>query len=621
MRVITPTTDKKIYDISSLKIDAATGTVSVSGLKEYDGKADDVTKKRQILVFDYYYYDKAIAPEGLTFYVGDYNLINNITLADDGTLSITYTHNDATTYSKKIKWISSFSLTTGTGSQGGHLAVVFNDGTKYENDLSWVKDISVSDDGTVTYTYAGAAPGETAATATGVKTQSNLIKWIKSVGLTQEGAFTVNYNNGTDPYKKTVEWIDKITLDPETGKMVIKYNTGRNLSETTLNWVKDATLSEDGTLTFVHTNLGEISASNKIKWITSATLSATTGALTVIFNDGTAQVSQLDWIKGISIDESTGVIKITHSNNTLNDADNNIVDGVQTLNAKLKLIKEAAVDSTGIITLYTNTGDNFTVKNKGANTDYHLKSIENISLSSNIADDKHIYIKYNTDSAATAIGNSINIIQDMVVRSTDYHLLVLYSDPNHRAIEADLDSSGMATQVASSESRYKYIYKSGPWVSGVTNSQGTTYDSAIYWRDYGPIKDQSGILVGFNLTKADIGEKDILEYLDETFPSGLTSSTNQPGGAAVKEKIITYGTDDSADKEFYAFDYAKYKWYYLGKIADSGSRDVKLVDKSTVTDEDRKALNTKGLMFYSAAVSTKKTGIPRYWASDYTFVE
>ena len=111
LRVITPKASDTIYAASAITVDEDSGLVSVGG-PGYDGQDDDVAQGRTILVFDMYYYDNQINPDPITIYVGDFNKIDNITLADDGTLTIDYSHDNNTVFSRKIRWITSTTLLT-----------------------------------------------------------------------------------------------------------------------------------------------------------------------------------------------------------------------------------------------------------------------------------------------------------------------------------------------------------------------------------------------------------------------------------------------------------------------------------------------------------------------------
>ena len=491
LRVITPTSGDTIYAPSAITVDTETGLVSL-GVAGYAGQAEDIAAGRKILVFDMYYYDGQINPDPVMIYVGDFNKIDNITLADDGTLTVDFSHDNNTVFSRKIKWITSTTLSPDTG------------------------------------------------------------------------VFIVNYNNGDPAFTATLDWIKSITLD------------------------------DDGTIHYHHTaNNVDETHNNVIKWVTSVELNPTTGLFTMNFNYGSPLTRQLDWSDDIYIDEVTGKITLHHVNAAIGE------DGEVTLPAKLKLITSADVSSNGVVTLYTNTGNSIKLKQQGSDEDYHIKIIENVLLNTALTDDKRIQVKYNTERTNTYIGDPINYVYDMVVRPEDFHLLVLFNDPTHRVTASDLNDNGKD--------------KNGvTWVQGVTGSDGIQTGNGIYWRDYGTIKDQAGVLIGFNLTQADIGEgNDILNYLNEHYPNGLTEG-------ATKQKIVTFSPTIDASKDFYAFDYNSYTWFYLGTISDTGSRDVMLRTQGQVSSTDLRNLNTNGLLFKIIPTSGLKTNaIPEFWGRDY----
>lgn len=491
LRVITPTSSDTIYAASAITINSSTGLVSV-GEAGYSGQAEDIAAGRQILVFDMYYYDNQINPDPITIYVGDFNMIDNITLADDGTLTVDFSHDDNTVFSRKIKWITNTALSPDTG------------------------------------------------------------------------VFTVNYNNGDPAFTTTLDWIKSISLD------------------------------NDGTIHYYHTkdNVDE-SYNNVIKWVTDVELNPNTGVFTMNFNYGAPLTRQLDWIDDIYIDEDTGEIILHHVNATMGE------DGEVTLPAKLKLITSAEVSADGVMTMYTNTGNSIVLKQAGTENDYHIKVIEDVLLNTALAEDKRIQIKYNTERTNTYIGDPINFVSDMVVRPEDFHLLVLFNDPTHRASAGDLDGDGKDA-------------KGIQWVQNVTGTDGIVTGNGIYWRDYGTIKDQAGVLIGFNLTQADIGEgTDILNYLNTTYPNGLTEGST-------KQKIVTFAPNETDSKDFYAFDYNSYTWFYLGTISDTGSRDVMLRNQGQISDTDLRNLNSNGLLFKIIPTSGLKTDpIPEYWGRDY----
>lgn len=491
LRVITPTSSDTIYAASAITVDPDSGLVSV-GQSGYSGQAEDIAAGRKILVFDMYYYDNQINPDPIMIYVGDFNKIDAITLADDGTLTVDFSHDDNTVFSRKIQWITSTTLSPDTG------------------------------------------------------------------------VFIVNYNNGTPAFTTTLDWIKSIELD------------------------------NDGTIHYYHTkdNVDE-THNNVIKWVTDVSLNPSTGEFVMNFNYGSPLTRQLDWVDDIYIDEATGEIVLHHINAAIGE------DGEVSLPAKLKLITQAESSSDGVVTFTTNTGEEIVLKQTGTDEDYHIKVIDDVILNTALADDKHIFVKYNTERTNTPIGDPINYISDVVVRDSDFHLLVLFTDPEHRAQAGDLDGEGK-------DDNGHY------WLQNVVGSDGITTGNGIYWRDYGTIKDQSGVLIGFNLTQAEIGEDvDILDYLNEHYPNGLTEG-------ATKQKIVTFSPTEDDSKDFYAFDYNDYKWFYLGTISDTGSRDVMLRTQGQYTSTDIRNLNTRGLLFKIVnTTGLKTTAIPEYWSRSY----
>lgn len=191
-------------------------------IQDYEGKTDDINNHRKILVYDYYCYDTKENGEPKTLYLGDFNMIDTIDLADDGTFTINYTHNDTVTYTKKIKWITSTTLNSTTGV----FHIDYNDGSNYETTLKWINGISLADNGTITFTYT---TGDSEAL-------ENKIKWITTTELETNGTLTINYNDGTkEVFDKKIQWITNITLTDE-GILTINYNNDTPAFTKSLIW-------------------------------------------------------------------------------------------------------------------------------------------------------------------------------------------------------------------------------------------------------------------------------------------------------------------------------------------------------------------------------------------------
>lgn len=494
----------KVYVTNNIVIDSTTGLATV-GKSGYPNMDDDIVKHRQIVVYELYIYDKQINPDPILIYLGDFNIIKNITLDDKGTLTVSYTHNDNTVFEKKIKWVTGVALSAGDGAEGGHFEMTFNnDSPAYTTDLTWVKGLEIQDNGDVIGTFAGTNGGTLA-------------------------------NNGKNKVGH-IRWISSVTLDENTGHFVCAFNDGTSSVDKYLTWVKDITINQEN---------GQI------------TLNTTTG------------------------------------------------DKVSA--AKLKLLTAARVNDIGETTLIFNTGETINLKTENGGENYKITTVKSIYMGTGISDDKSIYVKYNSNPDPVKVSDPINSIERLVVRPSDWHLFVLYSDPSHRVKNA---TDGWI----SNNDAMKY------------DASIPNYGSNIYWKDLGTIKDQAGILIGFNITKAQLTaagftDADIITYLNREFPFGLTGAQNQPGGQSNLGKIVTYQPQDDAksDKEFYAFDYNLSTWYYLGKIADTGMRDVKLMDEIAASYESLKTLTAEGLAFLQNSVTVSDNAIPSYWSSTYKF--
>lgn len=494
----------KVYATEHIIVNPTTGLATV-GQSGYPNMEDDIAKHRQIVVYELYIYDKRVNPDPILIYLGDFNIIKNITLDDKGTLTVSYTHNNDTVFTKKIKWVTGVALSTGNGAAGGHFKMDFNnDSPAYETDLTWVKGLEIQDNGDIIGTFAGTDGGK---------------------------------------------------------------------------------LSNDGKNKIGH-----------IRWISSVILDENTGHFVCSFNDGTASVDKhLTWVKDITINQANGQITI------------NTTTGDKISPAKLKLLTAARVNDIGETTLIFNTGETINLKTENGGENYKITTVKSIYMGTGISDDKSIYVKYNSNPNPVKVSDPINSIERLVVRPSDWHLFVLYSDPSHRVKNA---TDGWI----SNNDAMKY------------DSSIPNYGSEVYWKDLGTIKDQAGILIGFNVTKTQLNaagftDANIIEYLNREFPFGLTGAQNQPGGQSNLGKIVTYQpqNDAKSDKEFYAFDYNLSTWYYLGKIADTGMRDVKLMDESAASYESLKTLTPEGLAFLQNSVTVSDNAIPSYWSSTYQF--
>lgn len=229
-----------------------------NSIQDYTDKANDIAgidsstaKPRQVLVYDYYHYDKNEDGEPVSIFLGDYNMIDDIDLDNEGTIVIRYTHDNTDTYTKMLKWIKEVTL----DSTNGHFTVKYNHDTDkdeqptiYETDLAWVKSISIAEDGKITLHYTGNKEDE-------ILSNTHL-RWIKNIEMSADGSVTVNYNDGTkEVFDKKIQWITNISL-AEDGTFTVTYNNETPPYTTTLTWVRDISIDDNGTITIQY-NHGE----------------------------------------------------------------------------------------------------------------------------------------------------------------------------------------------------------------------------------------------------------------------------------------------------------------------------------------------------------------------------
>lgn len=432
-------------------------------IQDYNNRQDDIdgidknaAKPREVLVYDYYHYDKNENGEPISLFLGDYNMIDDVTFDEEGTIIIQYTHDDTDTYTKLLKWIKKVTL----DSTNGHFTVEYNhdtdkDGnpTIYETDLAWVKGISIAEDGTITLHYTGGKVDE-------VLTNTHL-RWIKDIEMHADGTVKVNYNDGTDDtFDKEIQWITNVSLDAD-GTFTVTYNNGTPPYITNLVWVADVTIDNDGTITF-HYNNGN----------------------TLVYNE---MLKYIDHIYFNKIDDITG--KGDNKFHVVyNNGDDEVIDNI------IKFIDKIYIDD-----------------DETKDSDYLF------------------HVVYNTGEDIPLGKQPINYINETAIDEVDYHFLVYYSNPNIRKMLADAGKTRI-------------------------------YNDKDGWLDLGSIKDDAGVLIGFNVLPSEHPGVEIIDnalnYLNTAYPNGLTNPLYYG-------KIVTIG-EEGENKLFYAFDYDTNEWYYLG---------------------------------------------------------
>ena len=479
--------------------------------------------------------------------------------------------------------------------------------------------------------------------------------------------FSVNNQGETYLSDEEPKYSKKIT-DNDFGRQIIVYEY--RVTDKTVNGkkylvyvgdfnvVEKINLSQDGTLKiyYTHDGIPEIIEGKKTgKFIHT-------------------QEEKLEWIQNIEINETTGKITLTY--NTKDEKGNN---KTQSLEAKLRNITSASINDKGNLNFGFNVGNPITVKDSN-NKDFIFKGIQNVSLLSDLDADKHLTITYTTKTKdeqnfdKELIGSPINSIYSTAIDESNFHLLILFEDKDHRYNGED---STQSPHVITKDETInnQYLKEGSIWVrktiSGENPKLGT--DKTYWWLDLGSVKDDAGILVGKNITEeylkgagTDPGsppvqnedetdeefqirmakyiaqkkvyddtkvvepgsapgeetywkyvqgdENNIINYLNIKYSSGITlNEYDETTGTykAVRGKIVTYGANNGA-KSFYAFDYDANTWYYLGIISASTTYDARLAD-ANITNNDFTNVRLNGVISFYRTYTYDTTALPIYW--------
>lgn len=430
--------------LKNFKVEAASANV-----QEYPGQADDINNGRMILAYDYYNYDDYQNGNPVRLYLGDYNMIDNVSIDDEGTITIDYSHDDNSVWTKKIKWVKSVTLNTETGL----LTVVYNhttdasgQATTYTTYLDWIDEVNVADDGTVTFGHTHEAD----------TVFDKKIKWCTGVTLNTDGTFTFAWNNGTADtvFSKIAQWIRSVNLAAD-GTLTVGYNNGAadSVFSKVVKWITDVQVAANGTITVVYNNDDPNTVfENRLKWINDITM-ADNGTLTVVYNNGddnTVFSNKIQWLTGAVL-QNNGTFTLNWNNGTAPTVYSNL----------FKWITSMSVDQYGTVTFNWNNGDDATVYNN------LMKWIRTLVINTGATEgegNQKINITWN-DGTTEDVGNPLNYVMRMAVNENN-HLLVRYSDPNKRAGGVVHDGSDGWTDLGLIS--HEYEYEDGSSVSNLT---------------------------------------------------------------------------------------------------------------------------------------------------------
>lgn len=645
--------EPRVYSINSLGINED-GTANFDNLSFYEGWESDVVNAEgvsekdgaphKILVYEYLVYDEKQNPDPIYFYIGDYNVIDNVSFTDDGTFVVEYSHDKD--FEEQFTWPMQVVYDT----DKCEISIIYNNTTlRDESEGSADTVIKLEEDGfdrlkrpVATLDYITGIKFDTEEAHEGSLT-SGKITLIHSV------PGDASSSNPDNPRKETVlddflRWFYKV----ESGRDEVDRPDAFNFTP-------------EGTVRFYYNRTVDDGTEN--------------GA--PVFEEFT-----LRYVKGVEVDEENGNLKFIYTT-TVEGEGGQPVQEETVFEGALKQIESVVVnddgeDADGSVTI-SFTDDSTLVVKDGAEGNFAARVIDSIVFDQQILppnDEKggtqEITVNYNFGDPVKS--SPINSIENIFVRPTDKHLLVLYTDPAKRNPIWATEGESQIVGLDQDGNRWVNNVEVASYGNPAYNRYfptGDNRDEQIWWRDFGPVKDQAGILVGTNVTPVEqdgvmkyygwyddsqkigipvdyaidentplpdypgdwercIGETDIFEFLDILWPNGLIEANNiDLYGKNIAQKIVTVGASEQ-EKQFYAYDYTTYNltpeegqhhWFYLGTLSNLSEYDIILVDgvvESSNTDIQLKG-RAGGLVMQVSTTDYSTTELPYCWSKDYAW--
>lgn len=319
------------------------------------------------------------------------------------------------------------------------------------------------------------------------------------------------------------------------------------------------------------------------------------GKFTAKFTYDPDYTASVNYVSGVKFDKTSG------------DFTKTFADGTTSTDADiLEIPTKGNVATDGTLTFTMNTGTTMSVYDSTGKSAFKLRYPTAANVPTDILADKKLTLTWNNSPTSTTVSGTINSIVDVTLREDDYHLLVLFSDPSARITKAQATTAGIGTGNEVTIDGVTWV-RNVKTISGIVTSSNA---SSVFWRDYGAMKDASGILIGGNVTSSDVGSSttsSIITYLNKTYSDGYS------GG-----KIMTFGEDEKS-KKLFAYDYDNKTWYYLGSIGEGSGGSASgaaliFPDSSGNYDEaDYDELPTDAVVIKATTKSPESSGPSKFW--------
>ena len=431
-------------DVYKFKLDNE-GNLSYNNIGEiqvedYEGKQDDIDNSRKIFVFDYVCYDRKAEGEWHTIYAGDYNVFKHVTVAEDGTITMDFTHNDTITYPKLIHWINTMNfaddgtVTIDFNNDDLNIGQIIKGKINLPQLIKWITEVKLNEE-TGKFEIDFNYPQKTNIDGTvieGTETHYETdLTWLKYFDVDEQGNVTYTFTHDTDKSISRVDanfikWIKEVKLDAGNGDFEVTFNYDTTEKPTrvyeSLQWVKDITIAADGTITTDYTNKDDKVQTKFIKWLNSISLNPENGKFIITYNhdtdvngNPTILDTDLTWVKDIHVN-TDGSVTYTRTTDTVKQTEN-----------PLTWITGFTFEDNGDIRVTFNNSTISTIEK-------NIQWINDIVINDDGAGNgnQKLSIKYNNKNNYVDVGSPLNYVMRMEVNSANGDLLALYSDPEKR---------------------------------------------------------------------------------------------------------------------------------------------------------------------------------------------
>ena len=279
---------------------------------------NNTKESKRIFVGDIKNYDESSGGSVTTYYLGEYDVLTDININEDGTITKSYTNSDDSSINNRhIQWIDSIEL-----SDDGKLQVIYNTNKSEKvvvnqeitiNEqtqekgiipIKWINDIKLTPQGFLEVTY------NTSETPQQINTSP--MSLLNSIQLSDGGLLQAKYNDSQDPVNLNakddnnnivpIKWITGISMNENQSGLTFKWNTGPDTTFDDIQWISSLDLSDDGLLK-MKTNIDN-QTTDGVPVNEYSIVGQTSN------NPGEKKYHHIKWIKDMYIDPEDGSLNV-----------------------------------------------------------------------------------------------------------------------------------------------------------------------------------------------------------------------------------------------------------------------------------------------------------------------